>query len=526
MIRRALISVSDKSGVVDLATALARKGIEIVSTGGTAITLREAGLAVVEVSEATGFPEILGGRVKTLHPTIHAGILARRDHQDDCETLEHHAIGPIDLVVVNLYPFRETLTGFRAGNHHFSDCIDMIDIGGPALLRAAAKNHQHVAVLAEPDDYQTVIESLDNDEEISAALRRQLAAVAFSHVAAYDAAISNWLTREAGSSKPPHLSLAGRRVKTLRYGENPHQQAALYAWDFGSTGPGIATSRCLQGKELSYNNIHDASACLALAAEFSKPACVIVKHANPCGVACRENGAEAFQQARSCDPVSAFGGVIAFNCCLEPPAAEAISTIFAELVIAPEITEQAREILAQKPALRVLETGGLPDPGENDIMMKVVSGGFLLQDTDHGVIEPDDLSVVTQRAPSSSELADLLMAWKICKHVSSNAIVYVKDQMTIGIGAGQMSRIDSVRIAADKARQAGQEAGETTARTQGAVLASDAFFPFADGLAAAIEAGITAVIQPGGSKRDSEVIALANEAGIAMVFTGMRHFRH
>ena len=526
MIKCALISVSDKSGIVDLATALAQKGIKILSTGGTAAALREAGLNVFDVSEATGFPEILDGRVKTLHPTIHAGILARRDHASDHETLKQQAIDLIDLVVVNLYPFRETLAGFRAGERTFSDCIEKIDIGGPTLLRAAAKNHPHVTVLVEPCDYPTIIESLENDQEISSAERRRLAAVAFTHVAAYDAAISNWLTRENGDTQPSLLSVAGRRVKTLRYGENPHQQAALYAWDIGSPGPGIATSRCLQGKELSYNNIHDASACLALAAEFSEPACVIVKHANPCGVACREHLAEAFQQARSCDPVSAFGGVVAFNRCLDSAAAEAVSSMFAEVVIAPEVTPQAREILSGKPDIRLLETGGLPHPGENDLMMKMVSGGFLLQDTDHGFIEPDDLSVVTQRAPSAAEKADLLVAWKVCKHVSSNAIVYVKNQATVGIGAGQMSRVDSARIAADKAQRATQEAGETIARTQGSVLASDAFFPFADGLAVAIEAGATAVIQPGGSKRDSEVIALANEAGLAMIFTGMRHFRH
>ncbi len=526
MIERALISVSDKSGIVDLATVLAQKGVEILSTGGTAIALREAGLDVVEVSETTGFPEILGGRVKTLHPTIHAGILARRDCRDDHEALKQHSINPIDLVVVNLYPFRETLAGLRSGNRIMTDCIEMIDIGGPTLLRAAAKNYQHVTVLVEPGDYSTVIKNLNTNQEVPLAERCRLAAVAFAHVAAYDAAISSWLTRENGDTKPPRLSLSGRRVKALRYGENPHQQAALYAWDTGSPGPGIATSRCLQGRELSYNNIHDAHACLTLAAEFSEPACVIVKHANPCGVACRESLAEAFQQARSCDPVSAFGGVIAFNRCLDSAAAEAVSSMFAEVVIAPEITSQAQEILAKKPDIRLLETDGLPDASANDFMIKMVSGGFLLQDTDDGAIGPDDLSVVTQRAPNAAEQVDLLVAWKVCKHVSSNAIVYVKNQTTVGIGAGQMSRVDSARIAADKAQRAGQEAGETTARTQGSVLASDAFFPFADGLEVAIEAGATAVIQPGGSKRDSEVIALANEAGLAMVFTGMRHFRH
>ena len=520
-IRRALISVSDKAGLVSLATALAAHGAEILSTGGSARALREAGVAVTEVADHTGFPEILDGRVKTLVPQIHGGILGRRDQPEHVEQMQRHGIAPIDLVCVNLYPFEATVAAGAAP----AECIENIDIGGPALIRAAAKNHEHVAILTDPAQYDALLAELAGHGGTTRELRVRLAGEAYARTAAYDAAIAAWFARD--QAFPARLTLSGTLRQTLRYGENPHQQAAFYV-NGARPGPrlGIASATQVQGKELSYNNLNDTDAAFECVAEFDDPAVVIVKHANPCGVAVATTTAEAWELALRCDPVSAFGGIVALNRTLDAATAERIAAIFTEAIIAPDADDDARAILARKKNLRLLLTGGLPDPAAPGITVRSVSGGFLAQSRDAGRIDTGSLRVVTQRAPTAAELADLIFAFRVCKHVKSNAIVYAKEAATAGIGAGQMSRVDSARIAAWKGAEAARAAGLGVSLTKGSVAASDAFFPFADGLEAVIAAGATAVIQPGGSIRDNEVIAAADAAGIAMVLTGMRHFRH
>jgi phosphoribosylaminoimidazolecarboxamide formyltransferase/IMP cyclohydrolase len=518
-IRRALISVSDKSGLIEFARFLAERGVAIISTGGSAKALAAAGIAVTEVSAHTGFPEIMDGRVKTLHPTIHGGILARRDSEEHLSAASAHGIGLIDLVVVNLYPFEATLASGADEAH----LIENIDVGGPAMIRAAAKNFDFVAVATSPADYEAIrAEMAENEGALSRATRRRLAASAFARTAAYDAAIAGWMN--SGAPLASRLILAGQLKQQLRYGENPHQQAAFYAG--GEARPGVATARQLQGKELSYNNLNDTDAAYELVAEFEHPCVVIVKHANPCGVALGIDLAAAYRRALACDPVSAFGGIVAVNRSLDAATAALIAELFAEVVIAPAIEPAARELLATKKNLRILEAGSLPDPAASGLSIKTLAGGFLAQSRDNGRVGRGDLKLVSKRAPSEEEIADMLFAFAVAKHVKSNAIVYAKALATVGIGAGQMSRVDSSRIAAWKAKEAALAAGEKESRAQGSVVASDAFFPFADGLIAAAEAGATAVIQPGGSLRDNDVIAAADQAGLAMVFTGMRHFRH
>lgn len=522
-VARALLSVSDKSGLIPFARALVDMGVELISTGGTSAAVREAGLAVKDVSEVTGFPEMLDGRVKTLHPAVHGGLLAIRGDADHEAQAAAHGIAPIDLLVVNLYPFEATV----AKGADFDDCIENIDIGGPALIRGAAKNHAGVTVVVEPADYDAVLEAMRaNDGATTLELRRKLAAKAYARTAAYDAAISQWFAKEVGDEMPAWRSFGGRLKLPLRYGENPHQQAAFYA--SGDVRPGVASAKQHQGKELSYNNLNDTDAAFELVAEFGvdKPAVSIIKHANPCGVATGESLKDAYLKALRCDSVSAFGGIIALNGLIDAEAAEEITKIFTEVVIAPAASEEAKAIFAAKKNLRLLTTDGLPDPRAAGTFVKSLAGGLLVQSRDNGVITASDLKVVTKRAPSEQELADLLFAFKVAKHVKSNAIVYVKDGATVGIGAGQMSRVDSSRIAASKAADAAAALGLSEPLTRGSVVASDAFFPFADGLLTAAEAGATAVIQPGGSMRDEEVIAAADEKGLAMVFTGMRHFRH
>ncbi len=524
-IRRALLSVSDKAGLTDLAAVLARHGVELVSTGGTAKALREAGHEVRDVSDLTGFPEMMDGRVKTLHPIVHGGLLGVRGNADHETAMADHGIGPIDLLVVNLYPFAQTV----AKGAERDEIIENIDIGGPAMIRSAAKNHDAVAVVTEPGDYQAVIEELDSKSGATGLdLRRALAKRAFSHTAAYDSAIASWFAfADAGERFPQTLPLALRLGSKLRYGENPHQHAALYLPQ-AVGAPGIAQARQVQGKELSYNNLNDADAALELVSEFrdSGPACVIVKHANPCGVAVSGSVVQAYEAAFACDTVSAFGGIIAVNQPLDRASAEAITRIFTEVVIAPDADEDARAVFAAKKNLRLLLTGTMPDPARPGLTIKSIAGGVLVQSRDNGRLNEDGLRVVTKRAPTAQEQADCRFAWTVAKHVKSNAIVYAKDGVTTGIGAGQMNRLESARIAAWKAKDAADKAGWGEPRTIGSAVASDAFFPFADGLLAAAEAGATAVIQPGGSVRDDEVIAAADEAGLAMVFTGMRHFRH
>ncbi len=522
-IRRALISVSDKSGLVPFAQALASRGIEIISTGGSAKALRDAGIPVKEVSDHTGFPEILDGRVKTLVPQIHGGILARRDLPAHLAQMEQHAIAPIDLVAVNLYPFEATVARGAA----FDDCVENIDIGGPALIRAAAKNNDHVAILTDPTHYAEILAELETQGGTTSNLRRRLAGEAYARTAAYDAAIAAWFAsqrpQEVSDPLPTRFAIAGTRRQTLRYGENPHQQAAFYTTH---DRPGIATALQVQGKELSYNNLNDTDAAFECVAEFAEPTVVIVKHANPCGVATTTTLADAWDSALRCDPESAFGGIIAVNRTLDEAAAEKMAAIFSEVIIAPDATVGAKAALARKKNLRLLLTGGLPDPATPGLAYKSVAGGFLVQSRDAGRITQADLRVVTKRQPTAEELADLLFAFRVCKHVKSNAIIYAKAAATVGIGAGQMSRVNSSRIAAWKAQDAADKAGLPQSLAIGSVVASDAFFPFADGLQAAVAAGATAVIQPGGSMRDNEVIAAADEAGVAMVLTGMRHFRH
>ncbi|MBT4770793.1 MAG: bifunctional phosphoribosylaminoimidazolecarboxamide formyltransferase/IMP cyclohydrolase [Rhodospirillaceae bacterium] len=520
-ITRALISVSDKTNLLTLGRFLAERGVEILSTGGSAKTLREGGVSVKDVAEHTGFPEIMDGRVKTLHPLIHGGLLARRDDSDHLKAMADHDIAPIDLVVINLYPFEETV----ASGAGAAEVIENIDIGGPSMVRSAAKNHAFVTVVTDPDDYDCVMAEIkENNGATSFELRRRLAAKAFTRTAAYDSAISTWFNSELGDTFPTRLTLAGTRSEVLRYGENPHQEAAFYK--HGRARPGIATAHQIQGKELSYNNLNDTDAAFELVAEFDAPAIAIIKHANPCGVAIGKTPFEAYKKALACDPVSAFGGIIALNRALDGETAKAIAELFVEVVIAPEISAPARAALAGKKNVRLLETGAMPDPTSPGMTVKSLAGGYLFQSRDQGCIKQADLKTVTKRPPSKSELADLLFAFSVCKHVKSNAIVYAKDGATVGIGAGQMSRIDSARIAAIKSDEAAQAAGETESRTKGCVVASDAFFPFADGLLAAASAGAIAVIQPGGSMRDDEVIKAADEKGLAMVMTGMRHFRH
>jgi len=524
-VRRALLSVSDKAGLADLAAALVRHGVELVSTGGTAKALRDAGHDVLDVSDLTGFPEMMDGRVKTLHPTVHGGILAVRDDAAHVASMKAHGIGGIDLVVVNLYPFLQTVMSGADRD----TIIENIDIGGPAMVRSSAKNHAFVGIVTEPEDYAAVIAEMDaNGGATTLGLRKRLAATAFAHTATYDSMIAQWFAfADQGQLFPDTLPLTTRLSGELRYGENPHQKAALYL-PVGPSARGVAQAEQVQGKELSYNNLNDADAALELVAELREadPTCVIVKHANPCGVATAASLTEAYDAALKCDDVSAFGGIIAVNRPLDGATAEAISSIFTEVVCAPDADADARAVFAKKKNLRLLLTGDLPDPARGGLVMKAIAGGWLAQTRDNGRITRDDLKVVTDRAPTDEELADALFAWTVAKHVKSNAIVYAKGGSTAGIGAGQMNRRDSARIAAIKAREAAESHGWASPRTVGSAVASDAFFPFADGLLAAVEAGATCVIQPGGSIRDDEVIAAANKAGLAMVFTGMRHFRH
>ncbi|MEM6414439.1 MAG: bifunctional phosphoribosylaminoimidazolecarboxamide formyltransferase/IMP cyclohydrolase [Pseudomonadota bacterium] len=532
-VRRALISVSDKSGVDEFATGLAKNGVELISTGGTAQLLRDAGLSIRDVAEVTGSPEMMDGRVKTLHPNIHGGILADRTRSSHISAMEEHNIPSIDLVVVNLYPFEKTILGGADA----PTAIENIDIGGPAMIRAAAKNHQSVGIVTDPEDYDEVLEAISAGG-LNLALRKKLAAIAFARTSAYDSAISHWFAQHIGDPLPRRVSLAGKRQATLRYGENPHQSAAFYtsvdlmngqgAKQDAGLRPGVATARQIQGKELSYNNLNDTDAAYELAGEIAgdRAGVAIIKHANPCGVALGDNLLEAYKKAYQCDPVSAFGGVIAMTQLLNGETAEAISSVFTEVIIAPDADDDAIAVLSRKKNLRLLLAGDLPNPAAEGMVMKPLAGGFLFQSRDSGRINLDALKVVTKRQPTEQEWKDMIFSFQVAKHVKSNAIVYVRDEATVGIGAGQMSRVDSSRIAARKAKDAASAANLHTSLTEGSVVASDAFFPFADGLEAAIEAGATAVIQPGGSIRDEDVIAAADKAGVAMVFTGMRHFRH
>jgi phosphoribosylaminoimidazolecarboxamide formyltransferase/IMP cyclohydrolase len=518
-IRRALISVSDKAGLVPFASALAKAGVEILSTGGSARALREAGVAVTEVSDHTGFPEILDGRVKTLVPQIHGGILGRRDLPQHVAQMRAHGIAPIDLVAVNLYPFEATV----ARGAPAEDCVENIDIGGPALIRAAAKNHDFVTVLTEPEQYAAVLDEIAAHGGTTLPTRRRLAGEAYARAAAYDAAIAAWFAAQRGEPFPHRLAFAGTLRQTLRYGENPHQAAGFYV---NAARPGVATARQVQGKELSYNNLNDTDAAFECVAEFDAPTVAIIKHANPCGVASAATLAEAWDLAFRCDPVSPFGGIVAVNRRLDGAAAEKIAKILTEVIVAPDADAAAIAAVARRKNLRLLLTGGMPDPLAPGMTFRSLSGGFLAQTRDTGRIGAADVTVVTRRAPTDAELADLLFAFRVCKHVKSNAIVYAKGAATVGIGPGQPNRVDSARIAAWRAVEAAKAAGLDAPLTRGSVAASDAFFPFADGLEAVVAAGATAVIQPGGSMRDAEVIAAADAAGIAMVFTGMRHFRH
>ncbi|MFL6722153.1 MAG: bifunctional phosphoribosylaminoimidazolecarboxamide formyltransferase/IMP cyclohydrolase [Sphingomonas sp.] len=524
-VRRALISLSDKSGLDELAAGLARHGVEMVSTGGTAAKLRKLGADVRDISDLTGFPEMMDGRVKTLHPKVHGGLLGVRDNPEHAAAMEQHGIAPIDLVVVNLYPFLSTVMSGADRD----TIIENIDIGGPSMVRSAAKNHAHVAIVTDPADYAALLLELDaNGGSTSFELRKTLAAKAFALTAEYDSIIAQWFAfADQGERWPERWTLSSTLKMGLRYGENPHQSAALYL-PAGPAARGVAQATQVQGKELSYNNLNDANAALELAAEFrdAAPTIVIVKHANPCGVATRDNLVDAWREALACDSVSAFGGIVATNRRLDAATAEAITDIFTEVVVAPDADDDAKAIFGRKRNLRLLITGALPDPARGGTSIAVIAGGLLVQDRDNGFVTPDQLKIVTKRGPTDQEMLDCLFAWTVAKHVKSNAIVYAKDGATAGIGAGQMNRRDSARIAAAKAIEAAETNGWTEPRTVGSAVASDAFFPFADGLLAAVEAGATAVIQPGGSIRDDEVIGAADEAGIAMLFTGMRHFRH
>ena len=524
-IKRALLSVSDKSGIVELAGKLAKAGVELVSTGGTAKALRDAGMDVRDISELTGFPEMMDGRVKTLHPVVHGGLLAVRNDPEHAAAMEAHDIGAIDLVVVNLYPFEATVA--RGADR--DEVIENIDIGGPSMVRSSAKNHAFVTIVTDPADYDELTSELaGNDGATTLDFRKRMAGKAFAATAAYDSMIGQWFAyADQGEKFPASVSMTRQLVGTLRYGENPHQDAALYL-PRGPHTAGLPQAEQVQGKELSYNNYNDANAALELVAEFAggAPAVVIVKHANPCGVAQRASLLEAWQEALACDPVSAFGGIVATNVPLDGPTAEAICEIFTEVVVAPGADDAARAAFAEKKNLRLLLIDDLPDPKRPGQTITVIAGGLLVQDRDNGIVGQDELKVVTKRAPTDRELADALFAWKVAKHVKSNAIVFARDGATAGVGAGQMNRRDSARIAAMRAGEAAETAGWSEPRTRGSAMASDAFLPFADGLEVAIEAGATVVIQPGGAMRDEEVIKAADEAGLAMVFTGMRHFRH
>jgi phosphoribosylaminoimidazolecarboxamide formyltransferase/IMP cyclohydrolase len=523
-VRRALLSVSDKSGLADFARQLASRGVELVSTGGTKAALAAAGLDLRDVSDLTGFPEVMDGRVKTLHPKVHGGLLAVRDNAAHSEAAEAHGIAPIDLLVVNLYPFEDV----AARGADAAACVENIDIGGPAMVRAAAKNHADVAVVVDPADYGEVLaEMAAHKGATTLGLRKRLAAKAFARTAAYDAAIANWFTERTDDPAPACRAIGGRLIEALRYGENPHQTAAFYRTPERRFG--VATARQVQGKQLSYNNINDTDAAYECVAEFDPArtaACVIVKHANPCGVAEGESLVAAYRKALLCDSVSAFGGIVAVNRTLDADAARAITEIFTEVIIAPDATEEAVAIVGAKKNLRLLLAGGLPDSRAGGFTVRSVAGGFLVQSRDNAVVDDMELKTVTKRAPTERELADLIFAYRIVKHVKSNTIVFAKDRATVGIGAGQMSRVDAARIAARKAEDAALEAELPAPLTFDSVVASDAFFPFADGLLATIIAGATAVIQPGGSMRDDEVIKAADSHDVAMVFTGVRHFRH
>ncbi|RNJ49719.1 bifunctional phosphoribosylaminoimidazolecarboxamide formyltransferase/IMP cyclohydrolase [Methylocystis hirsuta] len=523
-VARALISVSDKTGLVEFARVLATHGVELVSTGGTRKALAEAGLAVRDVADLTQFPEMMDGRLKTLHPKVHGGLLAIRENPEHEAAMLAHDIRPIDLLVVNLYPFESAI----AKGAPFEECVENIDIGGPAMIRAASKNHDDVAVVVDSDDYAMLVEELAATKGATRlATRRRLAQKAFARTAAYDAAISNWFAQQLGEASPPLRAFGGRLAEPMRYGENPHQSAGFYLT--GEKRPGVATARQIQGKQLSYNNVNDTDAAFECVAEFDPArtaAVVIVKHSNPCGVAEGATLVEAYAKALRCDPMSAFGGIVAVNRKLDADAAREIVKIFTEVIIAPDADEESISIIGAKKNLRLLLTGGVPDARAAGLTYRSVSGGFLAQSRDSAVVDEMTLQIVTKRQPTAEELADLKFAFRVVKHVKSNAIVYAKGAATVGIGAGQMSRVDSSRIAAHKAQEAARAAGLTTSLAKGAVVASDAFFPFADGLLAAAEAGATAVIQPGGSMNDKDVIAAADAQGLAMVFTGVRHFRH
>ncbi len=526
-IRRALISVSDKSRLGAQARALHERGVKLVSTGGTRKAIADMGIPVKDVSELTKFPEMMDGRVKTLHPMVHGGLLGDRDLTSHKDAMHAHGILSIDLLVVNLYPFEAAV----ASGASYETCVENIDIGGPAMIRAAAKNHAHVAVCVDADDLDAVLGEMDaHDRKVSGTLRQKLAHKSYARTAAYDTAISNYFADHLGDMAPAYRAQAGTLKQSLRYGENPHQTAAFYA--DGSNRPGVATAEQMQGKALSYNNINDTDAAYELVAEFgsvssgAKPAVAIIKHANPCGVAVADNFIAAYRNALACDPVSAFGGIVALNGNLNAETAKEIIKVFTEVVIAPSADADAIAAFAKKKNLRLLIAGDLPDPSEPSLTQRNVAGGILVQDRDNGHVAPGNMKVVTNRQPTDAEMADMLMAWKIAKHVKSNAIVYVKDGATAGIGAGQMSRIDSARIAARKAEDAQKSAGWDTPKTQGCACASDAFFPFPDGMLSAAAAGATAIIQPGGSIKDQDVIDAANAAGLTMVMTGMRHFRH
>ena len=523
-IKRALISVSDKKGIVKFASALNDAGIEIISTGGTFSKLKNANIDIKDVSSVTNFPEILDGRVKTLHPKIHGGLLNVRSNKDHQKTISEQEIENIDLLVVNLYPFEDTIKN----KSDYKTCIENIDIGGPAMIRAAAKNHESVAVIVDPDDYDEIINEMNNNDlSLTKETLKKLAFKAFARTAAYDSIISNWISNEMDIPLGKYKSIGGIEHQNLRYGENPHQKAKFY--NDGSNVCGLITANQIQGKGLSYNNINDTNAAFELVSEFDpslKSAVAIIKHANPCGVAIGDNLSSTYKKALRCDSVSAFGGIIALNKELDSETAKEISKIFTEVIIAPSINDEAKNILSSKKNLRVLITGGLANPEKSDVMIKSVAGGFLAQTKDNITVDKENLKVVTKRQPSEQELDDLLFAFKVAKHVKSNAIVYAKNGSTVGIGAGQMNRLDSSRIAARKSDDAAKMINLEEPLAVGSVVASDAFFPFADGLIAAADAGVTAIIQPGGSIRDDEVIEAANNAGLAMLFTGIRHFNH
>jgi phosphoribosylaminoimidazolecarboxamide formyltransferase / IMP cyclohydrolase len=522
-VRTALISVSDKRGIAELARELSGLGIRILSTGGTFKALAAEGIAVTDVSDITGFPEIMDGRVKTLHPNVHGGLLAIRDDADHVAAMEKHGITGIDLAIINLYPFEEV----RARGENYAQSVENIDIGGPAMIRASAKNHAYVTIMTDPADYAELLGELKADGTVGYPFRQRMAQKAFARTAAYDAAISNWLAEDLKIDAPRHRAMGGVLREEMRYGENPHQKAAFYVT--GEMRPGVANATLIQGKQLSYNNINDTDAAFELVAEFPKDAgaaCAIIKHANPCGVATGGTLKDAYLKALACDSTSAFGGIIALNSLLDGATAAEIVKLFTEVIVAPEVSDEAKAIIATKPNLRLLVTGGLPDPRTAGLIMRTVSGGFLVQTRDNAMVEDLDLKVVTARAPTAQELQDMMFAFKVAKHVKSNAVVYARDGQTAGIGAGQMSRVDSARIAAIKAEDAARANGWAEPMTKGSAAASEAFLPFADSLLSMIAAGATALIQPGGSMRDQEVIDAANEHGVAMVFTGSRHFRH